>query len=279
MHFPPFLDTSFHWLLAQTPTPSPTATSTAAQLDLLRQQVDLLVKQNGQLTADFTERFKLMVEENKSLSESFSKFVSTMQFVLVVFGFLGAVIAYIFKQNLSDAKAVAAQMISQEVDRHVTELVSSEIETVRRSFQQERVVGSTVVDYLVVNGTQEPKEVGLLRLRGFQNVRFLTDAALLRRNPADVVVVDLVHWQDTSGQGFSALSADDDREQVGQQLLEALIQDLPEASFIVVYVNGQLKFLRVLMQRCPIASANYSVTLIGMVADAAYVAYGARGRS
>lgn len=279
MHFPPFLDPSLHWLLAQTPTPSPTATSTAAQLDLLRQQVDLLVKQNGQLTADFTERFKLMVEENKSLSESFSKFVSTMQFVLVVFGFLGAVIAYIFKQNLSDAKAVAAQMISQEVDRHVTELVSSEIETVRRSFQQERVVGSTVVDYLVVNGTQEPKEVGLLRLRGFQNVRFLTDAALLRRNPADVVVVDLVHWQDTSGQGFSALSADDDREQVGQQLLEALIQDLPEASFIVVYVNGQLKFLRVLMQRCPIASANYSVTLIGMVADAAYVAYGARGRS
>lgn len=272
MHHFLFLDNALHWLLAQVPPPSPNANSTAAQVDLLRQQVDLLMKQNAQLTADFTERFKLMVEENKSLSESFSKFVGTMQLVLAAFAVLGGFIVYVFQQNLSDAKQVAAQMISQEVDRHVAELVSSEVETVRRSFQQERVIGSTVVDYLVVHGNQEPEEVGLLRLRGFQNVRFLIDMALLRRSPADVVVVDLVHWQDANGSAFAALPTDD-RERVGQQLLEAIVQDLPETSFIVVYINGRLNVLTELMQRCPIASANYAVTLIGMVADAAYVAY------
>ncbi|WP_243713793.1 hypothetical protein [Nostoc sp. 106C] len=147
------------FLFAQTPTPSPNplpipTPARSLDVELLKSQLEFLK------------------DANTRLGESFNKFVGAMQFTLVVFAFLGAVLAFIFGKNLDDAKKVASDMIRQEVNNNLANLVKAEVENVKRTLQRERVIGLTIVEYYLPSNGSETKEFKLLKQRGFQKVRF-----------------------------------------------------------------------------------------------------------
>jgi hypothetical protein len=194
-----------------------------------------------------------------------------MQFALVVFGFLGGVIAYIFGKNLDDAKKVASQLIQQQVEERVSTLVKAEVEDVKRTFRRERVISSTRVDYYLPNATRRPGEIRLLETRGFQTVRFCSDRQMLQRNPGDVVVLDLENWISATGQRFAEIP-EVEREDLAKQEIDMLLDILPTTTVVVVYVRLTVKYLYSISKERYVPPANNPVTLVGTVADGSYVA-------
>ncbi|MBD1847414.1 hypothetical protein H6F89_29245 [Cyanobacteria bacterium FACHB-63] len=271
-----------HTLLAQTPPAQP-PTPNSSELDLLRKQLDFLTSENARLTADFTKRLELITQSNKDLSDSFKTFVDTMKFVLVIFGFLGGAIAFIFGKNLDDAKKVARDAIRQEVDSHVTTLVQTEIENVKRTLQRERVIRNTIVHYYLPNSPQRPNEFKLLQARGFRDVRFPKDLRQLqssvgKQTPEDllnVVILDLENWLTPTQQSFSTL-INPDRDTQAKSQIDPLLDILSSSTVLVVYVRATVNYLYTLSHDRYITPANNPITLLGMVADAAYVAAGDR---
>jgi hypothetical protein len=88
------------------------------------------------------------------------------------------------------------------------------------------------------------------------------------------VILDLKNWVMSSGQNFSNLP-ETEQQAPGKQLLQDLLDVLPEAVVIVVYVRGRLFYLNEIGDRYVIA-ANNPITLVGNVADGAYVVAGDR---
>lgn len=261
--------------LAQAATPS--AAKSPDQLDLLRQQLEFLKAENARLNADFIEKLKLVTEENKALSESFKNFVGTMQFVLVVFGFLGGILAYIFGNNLNDAKKVAREAMTQQVETKISHLVQEQVDIVTRTLRRERVLSTILVDYYLPEATTAPTEFDLLQARGFQSVRFRTSEAELRQSFGDVVVLDLLNYQSANQIAFPALP-EADREAITKHQVELLQSLFPRSAAIVVYVRPPVKYLNTIPAQVYLSPANNPITLVGMVADAAYVAVGDRQR-
>lgn len=259
----------WHSLLAQTATPQPSN----PEVDLLRKQLDFITSENARLSADFAKRLDLISQANKDLNESFKTFVDTMKFVLVVFGFLGAVVAFVFGKNLDDAKKVARDATRQEVDSRVATLVQAEIDNVKRTLQRERIIGDTIVHYYLPNALQSPHEFKLLQVRGFRDVRFAKDKQQLQSVRAEVVVLDLENWVMPDQQPFTSL-VNPDRDAAAKLQIDALLNVLPSSTVLVVYVRSPLNYLYSVPRDRYVSPANNPVTLVGMVADAAYVVAG-----
>jgi hypothetical protein len=256
----------WHSFLAQ-------ATPSTNEVELLRRQLDFINSENARLGADFAKRLEVISQANKDLNESFKTFVDTMRFVLVIFGFLGAVVAFVFGKNLDDAKKVAREATRQEVDQRVSALVQAEVESVKRTLQRERVIGETIVQYYLPNSLQSPREFQLLQARGFQDVRFVKEVQKLQRTLADVVVLDLENATTSAQQKFSSL-AEVDREAEAKAQIDRLLDLLSTSTVLVVYVRSQVKYLFAVSRDRYVTPANNPVTLVGMVADAAYVVAG-----
>jgi hypothetical protein len=276
MDWLPFFDLSnLSDLLAQTPT-----AEAPVSVELLRQQIEFLTKENARQTAEFTTKLGLITDENKSLSESFKNFIGTMQFALVGFAALSAgitgAIAYIFKTNLDDAKQVAKEGINQRVDAYMSDLLDSKLEVVRRTLQKEEVISSTLVDYCLLGKKATPNELELLSGRGFQSVRLRQEESQLRRSSARVVVLDLENWVNVQGLPFPTLP-EGEREREAKQQIDLLLDILPIEVVLVVYVRSTVKYLYSLPKDRYVSPANNPVTLVGMVTDAAYVAAGMKG--
>jgi len=255
------------WLIAQTPTSD----------ELLQQQMELL---------------NTLREENRSLSESFKTYVSAMQFVLVVFGFLGAVIAYIFGKNLNDARQIARDAISQEVNRRIVSIVDTEIANVKRLLGRERVISDVRVDYYYPNESYVPREMALLETRGFHSVRQCFTEEDLRRSRGQVVVMDLGHWPEAEGRTFDEMKdaiahlPDDEQkpehqrlEQLALERVQRVLNGLARSTALIVYTRANVRVLNPLKGGDrPFGIANMPITLVGMVADAAYVVYAEQER-
>lgn len=250
----------WNWIIAQTPTPNPTSSplsipaSNINEIELLKSQLEFLKVTNGQL------------------SESFNHFVTTMQFVLVVFGFLGGVLAFIFGKNLDDAKKVASQMVRQEIDSQIADLVKAEIQHLKRTLQRERVIGSTILDYYLPSDDEEPNDCKLLRQRGFQEVRFWNHTRQPNKPVRDIFVLDLINSQLLTGSN----DPENKQEAKVKAQLDYVLKWLETTTVLVIYVKGRYKEIENLATRCNhfYVSANAFVSLMGIVADSAYVAYG-----
>ncbi|NJM66678.1 MAG: hypothetical protein HC851_13950 [Acaryochloris sp. RU_4_1] len=246
------------------------AAASNVEVELLRQQLDFINSENARLSADFVKKLEVVSQANKDLSESFKTFVDTMKFVLTVFGAVGTVIAiviaFVFGKNLEDAKKVARESIRQGVDSHVTTLVQAEVENIRRTLQRERVIGNTIVNYYLPNSLQPPREFTLLKARGFRDVHFPEDLQQLQSRMADVVVLDLENWLTTL--------LETRRDDAAKAQIDTLLTQLPRSTVLVVYIRRQLPYLYSVPKDHYITAANNPVTLIGMVADAAYVVVG-----
>lgn len=79
---------------------TPSAALGNPEIELLRKQFDFINSENARLGADFTKKLEVISQANKDLNESFKTFIETMEFVLIIFGFLGGAIAFVFGKNL-----------------------------------------------------------------------------------------------------------------------------------------------------------------------------------
>ncbi|MEA5506220.1 hypothetical protein VB735_24515 [Halotia wernerae UHCC 0503] len=249
----------WNFVIAQTPTPSPVLTpaKNLNEIELLKSQLEFLKATNGQL------------------GESFNRFVAAMQFTLVVFAFLGGVVVFVFGNNLKSAKEVATQTIQQEIDNHIAGLVRKEVRNVKRTLQRERVISSTTVDYYLPSLDGEPNEYKLLVAREFKNVNFWNKTTIPQRFLADVCVLDLENSIDVAGKKFSELPPDK-RQETGKRIIDEFIQILPQTATLVIYVSPpHLNAINnATFKGRYYAPANTAISLVGMVADAAYVAHG-----
>jgi hypothetical protein len=260
--------------LAQTPSPSPSSAATA-EIGLLKSQLDFL-------------------------KQTYSQFVEAMKIIFIVLGIGGGVVAYFFGKNLKEFQSFvrediitfrefsrtevqeAIQRVRQDaetqipkiVELEVSRIVKAEVASLERTLRREGVIGQTLVDYFLPNGTNEPNEFKLLEARNFRRVRFRTTIDSIKRSPGDVVILDLKNWVMAPNQKFSDLP-EAEQQAPGKEIIQDLLEILPESVVIVVYIPGRLFYLNEIKDRYVIA-ANNSITLVGNVADGAYVVAGER---
>jgi len=255
------------WWVAQTPQPP-------AEVELLKQQLDFLKAENARLGADFADKLKFIAEDNKNLSDRFSQFVTTMQFVLVLFGVIAGAGAYFLGKSLEDAKKLIKQQVEIQIADQIRQEVNARIEVVKRSLQREEVIGNILVDYLLADSKSCPDEVDLLKTRQFKDVAWLTNVNQLKQSQGDIVVLDLMNWQESNRQDFDKLP--EEIQQQGKALCDRVLRMMPISSTLVLYVRGRFP----LPSDQSVVAANTPITLVGMVADAAYVVYAKQqGRS
>ncbi|MBD2603867.1 hypothetical protein H6G81_04790 [Scytonema hofmannii FACHB-248] len=281
MDWLPSIDLSHLWdlVIAQTPTPTrtssplPNTAKISNDIELLKSQIELLKTTNA-------SQLEFLKSTNIQLNENFNRFVAAMQFVLVVFAFLGGLLAYVVGKNLDDAKKVASQLINREVENKITDLVQSEVESVKRSLQRERVIGSTIVDYyLPSNDTTEPNDCKLLRTRGFAKVRYWNQKRKPKKPVGDILVLDLINSKLLEGQDFVGLSKEDaenKREDKVKEQIDLALDWLDKNTVLVIYVKGRYREIDNLAARVDYyyIPVNAPISLLGIVADSAYVAYG-----
>lgn len=270
-----FVPQLFVSLLSQV---TPSVQDLAQEVEALKAQIETLQNTNQLLSDGLTNQIEFLKQENQSLTNSFSQYVNAMRWNLTVLAGLAAILTavggWIFKNNLDDAKQVAQEIIDRRVEGQIGELVNARVEEVARTLRREQVIGSTLVDYYLPDGGQPPHEVALLRARRFQKVRLVRSQAEMRRSPGDVVVLDVQNWVLPSGQRFMELP-EPEREAQAERQIAGLLDVLPLAAVVVVYVRGRIGYLNRVGDRY-VLPANNPVTLVGTVADGAYVARGER---
>ncbi|MGB3492286.1 MAG: hypothetical protein WBA57_06135 [Elainellaceae cyanobacterium] len=277
------LPTLWASVLAQNPTSSTPSPSSAADLELLKSQLEFL-------------------------KQSQSQFIDAMKIIFTVLGIAGAAVAYFFGKSFKDFQdaarrdvkdfqefsrgemEAAIQRVRQEaeaqiprlVETEVGDLIRNEVATVKRTLRREQVIGATVVDYFLPDGTDEPKEVELLRARKFKRVHFCGDIQSIqnfqriRRSPTDVVILDLVNHVTAEGQAFITFQGQD-REDIAQPLIDHLLDVLSPSTVIIVYVGfPPLKAVNTAPSDRYVIAANNPITLVGNAADGAYVVVGDR---
>ena len=246
--------------LAQTPLPSPKPSpspSPAADVELLKSQLEFM----------------------KWTNTAFLGFLAL----------LGGLLTWFFKSNLEDAKKMAREMVRQELSNHLTPLVEAEARYVRRSLQVEQVVGDTVVDYYRVADAGETLEYFLLKGRGFLDVRFWNESRQPKDRLGSVLVIDFVNSELLNLPELTSQDAEVRRQayQRRDDIVNRKIQDLTELRIgnpiMVIYIRpgiGRIEAVDNITRNFPevkyYASANTPVTLMGIIVDSAYVAYGDR---
>ena len=196
-------------------------------------------------------------------------------------GIIGALLTWFFKNNLEDAKVVAAKMVREEMEGHIKARVAEEFRYWEMSAKTERVIGQTLVDYYLPEGVAEPEEFYLLKQRGFRQVAFCDHIETVRRSQADVVVADFQNCKTADGQRRVVLTERGwltaESEAWAKGRIDAIRGVISEQTVLVVYVRGIVAYLSdPKFERSYVLPANNQVTLVGHVGSGAYVAFGAR---
>ena len=195
-------------------------------------------------------------------------------------GIIGALLTWFFKNNLEDAKVVAARMVREEMDVRVKALVEEEFRYWERSARPERVISRALVNYYLPGGNAEPDEFYLVRQRGFQQVLFCDHIDLLRRSQANVVIADFQNCK-MAGQRQVRLTdrgwLTPENEAWAQAQIDAIRAVISDQTVLVVYVRGIVAYLNdAKFEEAYVLPANNQVTLVGHAGSGAYVAFGAQ---
>jgi hypothetical protein len=196
-------------------------------------------------------------------------------------GIIGALLTWFFKNNLEDAKVVAARMVREEMDGHVKALVKEEFRYWEMSAKTERLIGETLVDYYLPEGLKEPDEFYLVKQRGFRQVLFCDHLEAIRRSSADVVIVDLQNCRTPSGQRQALLGERGwltaESEAWARDHIDSIRGVISAQTVLVVYVRAIVSYLNdPKFENEYVLPANNQVTLVGHAGNGAYVAFGAR---
>ena len=237
----------------------------SAEVELLKSQLEFLKADHARLAADFAERMKQLTTQSASVGDDFKTYLNYVSglilFATGIFGFIGW-------NSLEQAKSSIKTMVDRQLSGTVAETVDREIQMVRRSILREQVVSNTTIDYFLKDGVEPAEELRLLRSRGFSKIRFCREVGKLRRDTADVVVVDLEHWLPDGNGRLADLT---DKEERTKMMMSELFLAVPNETIFVVYVNGFIKYLNDLPKNRVVMS-NSQISLIGNMVDAAYVA-------
>ncbi|MBW4644555.1 MAG: hypothetical protein KME23_16470 [Goleter apudmare HA4340-LM2] len=277
----PLINLSQNWLfqisafIAQaTPSPTPTpktSPSPAADVELLKSQIQFLQDANTQL------------------NNSFGSFVSAINLSFVVLGVLFGVIAaisiYFFNQSLKDAKLLIREEVERRLKSVVDETVGQEVSNLKQVLDREKIVGEITIDYFIpspqaILPDDYPEEYEFLAARGFKETRLLSASKRVKFS-GDVVILDLVNY---------ALIDDSEKinksEAENAQLLEIrvaetlnkIVNRVNSKSILVVYIRPGKQRINAIDELSKsvkyYASANTPVSLMGVVVDSAYVAHG-----
>lgn len=237
----------------------------SAEVELFKSQLEFLKADHARLAADFSERMKQLTAQNTSVGDDFKTYLNYVSGLIV---FATGILGFIGWSSLEQTKASIKTMVDRQLSGTVAETVDREIQLVRRSLLREQVVSNTPIDYFLQNGVEPAEELRLLRSRGFSKIRFCSDIGKLRRDTADVIVVDLEHWQPDGNVRFVDLP---DKEEKAKAIMADLFLAVSDETIFVVYVNGIIRCLNDLPKNRTVMS-NSQITLIGNMVDAAYVA-------
>jgi len=251
-----------HSIVLQAPT---IEVQPSAEVELFKSQLEFLKADHARLAADFSERMKQLTAQNTSVGDDFKTYLNYVSGLIV---FATGILGFIGWSSLEQAKASIKTMVDRQLSGTVAETVDREIQLVRRSLLREQVVSNTPIDYFLQNGVEPAEELRLLRSRGFSKIRFCSEIGKLRRDTADVIVVDLEHWRSDGNVRFVDLP---DREEKAKAVMADLFLAVSDETIFVVYVNGIIRCLNDLPKSRTVMS-NSQITLIGNMVDAAYVA-------
>jgi hypothetical protein len=264
-----------HWihsLVLQTPTHTPTS---SPNVEDLKAQIELLKTQNTQITTEYLKKLEFVSKQGDDLNNSFKDY---MNWALFVFGLFGSVFLFFFKQSIDEARETAKKLVNQQVEARVTEIVGAELEKVQRLLDRERVVSNAALDYFLPSG-QANQEIQILQARGFERIEFRTTPQQIRRGAASLIVIDLANFR-PDGTTLLKDMPEADREAQAQETVQTVIDVVPDETILIIYVSGQIRALTNFLQReNPVSIANNRITLVGALADAAYVTQQARRSS
>ena len=288
----PDLLSFWHMPLAQA-TP-PNIQDLAQDLDALKVQVEALKQTNQLLSDSLTTQVEFLKQANQDLTASFSQYIDAMKWNLTVLAglavILSAVGGWIFKNSLDDAKEMATRIVRQELTSSIEPLIETEVQNLRKSLQTEQIISGTVVDYYMpASGGGLATEYQLLKNRGFLDVRFWDDDQRPQGRFGSVLVVDFVNCDLLNLPGLADDSSDvrraayQERDRLVNETIRGLVELRIGNPIIVAYVRpgfGRIGALDQLTTTFPelryYASANTPVSLMGVVVDSGYVAYGDR---
>jgi len=243
----------YTFFLTKTPTPS-SSLSPVAEVELLKSQLEFI----------------------KWTNMAFLGFLAI----------LGGLLTWIFSKNLEDAKRLAREMVRQELTNHLTPLIQSEAENVRRTLRTEQVIGDTVVDYyLPAHNSDELSEYKLLKGRNLK-VRIWMNKKPNKRL-GNVLIIDFVNTKILDLPGLKEKDNDKKQEAVKKrdEIINDKISEIVELRLgkpvLVIYTrpgSGRIPAIDEITTNFPeiqhYTAANTPVALMGAVVDAAYVAYG-----
>ncbi|MEM9274132.1 MAG: hypothetical protein AAGA80_14375 [Cyanobacteria bacterium P01_F01_bin.143] len=237
---------------------SPLSSVSSVDLELLKDQIDFFYKTNTQLG----DSFNLYV----------SSFYKLVLGASIVVGVLGTVAGIIFGKTLIEAKKTAEEIVEREVEKSIKRKVGEEIEIIRRSFEKERIIDITKVNYFLDGEYNEPYLCGIIRDRKFKSVNFYGNFDELNRNrDFEVLVLDFVTKD----------YLEPERERIVKKIIA--LHNKSSVNFtLVIYVpfgKGRLSDeLQKLLDDNDIFStpANAPITVMGRVVDAAQMSFALR---
>jgi hypothetical protein len=269
MDWLPHIDLSaFHHFLLQAPAAEPKGAGTV-EVELLKSQLEFLKADHGRLASEFAERMKQLTAQSESVDKEVEKYLARVFALTALATTLGAgLVGFFGWTTWKDIKATVKTIVERQLSLVVAETVDREIQLVRRSITREQVITKTSVDYFLKAGVEPAREIELIRARGFGQIRFCAQLGALRRDTADLVVVDLEHWKPDA---VKHLAEDPNKEELAKNLVTELLGAVPRDTILVIYINGRINCLNQFPNNRVIMTGS-EVSLIGNLADAAYIA-------
>ena len=222
------------------------AQSSPTETELLKQQMEFLQKANEQLT------------------NSFNSFVGAINLAFVVIGvvlgILGVAASFFYLKTITEVKQSVGAIATQEVTKQISITIKEQVDYLQRVVEREKVIGWVSLEYFlpIGKGSLPPTEFNLLKSRGFEDADFHSHSLQVRKR-SNIVVLDI------ASENFS------DEEII--EKTEKILENLPPACVLVVYVNRQVRPLNELLKpKVYSIVANTPIRLMGTVVDAAYLA-------
>jgi|GEM_PF-5847277 len=228
----------------------------SVDLELLKDQMDFFYKTNTQLGDSFD-----------SYVSSFYKLVLGAS---IVIGVLGVVAGFVFNKTLKEARETAEETVEREVKKSLKRKIKEEIEIIKRSLDQERIIDITKVNYFLDGESNEPELCTLIRDRKFKSVNFYGQVADLNRNRnCDVLVLDFVT------KDYSEV----ERKKIIENIIELHNKHSVKFTLVIHVPFGKDKKLSDELQKLLddngifFTPANAPITVMGRVVDAAQMSY------
>lgn len=223
------------------------------------------------------------------INDLFFSFISKINIAFSAFSLLlaiiGAISIYFSNQKLKDIKLLISEEIERQLKSILDQTIGQELRDFKQILDREKVVGQINVDYFlpspqVILATDYPEEYDFLAARGFKSTNFLHKHEEVKFS-GDVVILDLVNYSLVTDSEKNKKSESDNAQLLElrvAEILNKIVNRICSKSILVVYIRPGKQRINAIDELSKsvkyYTSANTPVSLMGVVVDSAYVAYG-----